>query len=53
MYSKDFEDILGGIQTAPCGSTFFRDLGDKGNFGLLLNFYLHVLFNQGITNEGI
>ncbi|XP_036054896.1 calcium uptake protein 2, mitochondrial isoform X1 [Onychomys torridus] len=27
---KDMEDVLSGIQTARCGSTFFRDLGDKG-----------------------
>lgn len=39
VYSKDIEDILAGIQPARCGSTFFRDLGDKGNFDLL-NFYL-------------
>ncbi|XP_073750900.1 calcium uptake protein 2, mitochondrial isoform X4 [Callorhinus ursinus] len=29
VYSKDIEDILAGIQPARCGSTFFRDLGDK------------------------
>nr|XP_048304324.1 calcium uptake protein 2, mitochondrial-like [Myodes glareolus] len=27
---KDIEDVLSGIKTARCGSTFFRDLGDKG-----------------------
>ncbi|EGV92218.1 Spindle and kinetochore-associated protein 3, partial [Cricetulus griseus] len=27
---KDIEDVLSGIQKAHCGSTFFRDLGDKG-----------------------
>lgn len=51
MYSKDIEDILAGIHPARCGSTFFRDLGDKGNFDLLLNFCLLVLFNQGIVKE--
>ncbi|XP_029415470.1 calcium uptake protein 2, mitochondrial [Nannospalax galili] len=30
LAKKDVEDILTGIQTARCGSTFFRDLGDKG-----------------------
>ncbi|XP_005355477.1 calcium uptake protein 2, mitochondrial [Microtus ochrogaster] len=27
---KDIEDVLSGIKIARCGSTFFRDLGDKG-----------------------
>lgn len=39
---KDIEDVLSGIKTARCGSTFFRDLGDKGNFQLLLNFYVYI-----------
>ena len=43
MYLKDIEDTLAGIKKAGCGSTFFRDLGDKGNFGLLLNFQLHFI----------
>ncbi|XP_047409080.1 calcium uptake protein 2, mitochondrial isoform X2 [Sciurus carolinensis] len=30
LAKKDIEDVLAGIQTANCGSTFFRDLGDKG-----------------------
>ncbi|XP_044769516.1 calcium uptake protein 2, mitochondrial isoform X3 [Neomonachus schauinslandi] len=30
LTKKDIKDILAGIQTARCGSTFFRDLGDKG-----------------------
>uniref|UniRef100_K7EW11 Mitochondrial calcium uptake 2 n=1 Tax=Pongo abelii TaxID=9601 RepID=K7EW11_PONAB len=30
LTKKDIEDTLSGIQTAGCGSTFFRDLGDKG-----------------------
>lgn len=30
LAEKDIEDVLSGIQTARCGSTFFRDLGDKG-----------------------
>ncbi|XP_029792818.1 calcium uptake protein 2, mitochondrial isoform X1 [Suricata suricatta] len=30
LTKKDIEDILAGIQPARCGSTFFRDLGDKG-----------------------
>lgn len=30
LAKKDIEDVLSGIQTARCGSTFFRDLGDKG-----------------------
>ncbi|XP_044769515.1 calcium uptake protein 2, mitochondrial isoform X2 [Neomonachus schauinslandi] len=29
LTKKDIKDILAGIQTARCGSTFFRDLGDK------------------------
>uniref|UniRef100_A0A8C6MSF0 Mitochondrial calcium uptake 2 n=1 Tax=Mus spicilegus TaxID=10103 RepID=A0A8C6MSF0_MUSSI len=29
LAKKDIEDVLSGIQTARCGSTFFRDLGDK------------------------
>ncbi|XP_025730976.1 calcium uptake protein 2, mitochondrial isoform X3 [Callorhinus ursinus] len=29
LTKKDIEDILAGIQPARCGSTFFRDLGDK------------------------
>ncbi|XP_037655712.1 calcium uptake protein 2, mitochondrial isoform X2 [Choloepus didactylus] len=29
LTEKDIEDVLAGIQTARCGSTFFRDLGDK------------------------
>nr|XP_045233277.1 calcium uptake protein 2, mitochondrial isoform X4 [Macaca fascicularis] len=29
LTKKDIEDTLSGIQTAGCGSTFFRDLGDK------------------------
>uniref|UniRef100_A0A8D2JM67 Calcium uptake protein 2, mitochondrial n=1 Tax=Sciurus vulgaris TaxID=55149 RepID=A0A8D2JM67_SCIVU len=28
LAKKDIEDVLAGIQTANCGSTFFRDLGD-------------------------
>nr|XP_008506069.1 PREDICTED: calcium uptake protein 2, mitochondrial-like [Equus przewalskii] len=31
LTKKDIEDVLAGIQKAGCGSTFFRDLGDKGN----------------------
>uniref|UniRef100_A0A8C2UW80 Calcium uptake protein 2, mitochondrial n=1 Tax=Chinchilla lanigera TaxID=34839 RepID=A0A8C2UW80_CHILA len=27
---KDIEDVLAGIPKAGCGSTFFRDLGDRG-----------------------
>uniref|UniRef100_A0A8C4MYG3 Mitochondrial calcium uptake 2 n=1 Tax=Equus asinus TaxID=9793 RepID=A0A8C4MYG3_EQUAS len=30
LTKKDIEDVLAGIQKAGCGSTFFRDLGDKG-----------------------
>uniref|UniRef100_A0A2K6G3Y9 Mitochondrial calcium uptake 2 n=1 Tax=Propithecus coquereli TaxID=379532 RepID=A0A2K6G3Y9_PROCO len=30
LTKKDIEDALAGIQTAGYGSTFFRDLGDKG-----------------------
>ncbi|KAK1340675.1 hypothetical protein QTO34_017065 [Cnephaeus nilssonii] len=30
LTKKDIEDILAAIQTTHCGSTFFRDLGDKG-----------------------
>uniref|UniRef100_A0A8C3X9P8 Mitochondrial calcium uptake 2 n=1 Tax=Catagonus wagneri TaxID=51154 RepID=A0A8C3X9P8_9CETA len=30
LTSKDIEDVLAGIKRAGCGSTFFRDLGDKG-----------------------
>ncbi|KAM7114477.1 calcium uptake protein 2, mitochondrial isoform 5-T5 [Molossus nigricans] len=30
LTKKDIEDILAAIQTTRCGSTFFRDLGDKG-----------------------
>ncbi|XP_048197611.1 calcium uptake protein 2, mitochondrial isoform X2 [Perognathus longimembris pacificus] len=30
LAKKDIDDVLAGIQTAKCGSTFFRDLGDKG-----------------------
>uniref|UniRef100_A0A7N5KQZ5 Mitochondrial calcium uptake 2 n=1 Tax=Ailuropoda melanoleuca TaxID=9646 RepID=A0A7N5KQZ5_AILME len=30
LTKKDIEDILAGIHPARCGSTFFRDLGDKG-----------------------
>nr|XP_004670583.1 calcium uptake protein 2, mitochondrial [Jaculus jaculus] len=30
LAKKDVENVLAGIQTARCGSTFFRDLGDKG-----------------------
>ncbi|XP_042541566.1 calcium uptake protein 2, mitochondrial isoform X2 [Dipodomys spectabilis] len=30
LAKKDIDDVLAGIQTASCGSTFFRDLGDKG-----------------------
>ncbi|KAM5288107.1 calcium uptake protein 2, mitochondrial isoform 2-T2 [Ctenodactylus gundi] len=30
LATKDIEDVLAGIQTAGCGSTFFRDLGDRG-----------------------
>ncbi|XP_034353875.1 calcium uptake protein 2, mitochondrial [Arvicanthis niloticus] len=30
LAKKDIEDVLSGIQTARCGTTFFRDLGDKG-----------------------
>ncbi|XP_006159581.1 calcium uptake protein 2, mitochondrial isoform X2 [Tupaia chinensis] len=29
LTKKDIEDSLAGIKTAGCGSTFFRDLGDK------------------------
>uniref|UniRef100_A0A2K5CFE7 Mitochondrial calcium uptake 2 n=1 Tax=Aotus nancymaae TaxID=37293 RepID=A0A2K5CFE7_AOTNA len=29
LTKKDIEDTLSGIQRAGCGSTFFRDLGDK------------------------
>ncbi|XP_036108560.1 calcium uptake protein 2, mitochondrial isoform X4 [Molossus molossus] len=29
LTKKDIEDILAAIQTTRCGSTFFRDLGDK------------------------
>ncbi|KAM7237971.1 hypothetical protein CapIbe_010929 [Capra ibex] len=30
LTDKDIEDTLAGIKKAGCGSTFFRDLGDKG-----------------------
>ncbi|XP_015354819.1 calcium uptake protein 2, mitochondrial isoform X4 [Marmota marmota marmota] len=30
LAKKDIEEVLAGIRTANCGSTFFRDLGDKG-----------------------
>ncbi|XP_024436596.1 calcium uptake protein 2, mitochondrial isoform X3 [Desmodus rotundus] len=30
LTKKDIEDVLAAIQTTRCGSTFFRDLGDKG-----------------------
>jgi Ca2+-binding EF-hand superfamily protein len=30
LAKKDIEDVLAGIQSASFGSTFFRDLGDKG-----------------------
>lgn len=30
LVRKDIEDVLSGIKIARCGSTFFRDLGDKG-----------------------
>ncbi|XP_023386471.1 calcium uptake protein 2, mitochondrial isoform X2 [Pteropus vampyrus] len=30
LTKKDIEDILAATQTARCGCTFFRDLGDKG-----------------------
>nr|XP_031321590.1 LOW QUALITY PROTEIN: calcium uptake protein 2, mitochondrial [Camelus dromedarius] len=30
LTDKDIEDVLAGIRRASCGSTFFRDLGDKG-----------------------
>ncbi|CAH6829730.1 Micu2 [Phodopus roborovskii] len=30
VLAQDIEDVLSGIQKAHCGSTFFRDLGDKG-----------------------
>uniref|UniRef100_A0A4X1TZ43 Calcium uptake protein 2, mitochondrial n=2 Tax=Sus scrofa TaxID=9823 RepID=A0A4X1TZ43_PIG len=30
LTNKDIEDVLAGIKGAGCGSTFFRDLGDKG-----------------------
>ncbi|XP_006085579.1 calcium uptake protein 2, mitochondrial isoform X3 [Myotis lucifugus] len=30
LTKKDIEDVLAAIQTTHCGSTFFRDLGDKG-----------------------
>ncbi|XP_021092021.1 calcium uptake protein 2, mitochondrial isoform X3 [Heterocephalus glaber] len=29
LAKKDIEDVLAGIQKAGCGSTFFRDLGDR------------------------
>ncbi|XP_036154524.1 calcium uptake protein 2, mitochondrial isoform X3 [Myotis myotis] len=29
LTKKDIEDVLAAIQTTHCGSTFFRDLGDK------------------------
>ncbi|XP_071467434.1 calcium uptake protein 2, mitochondrial isoform X3 [Marmota flaviventris] len=29
LAKKDIEEVLAGIRTANCGSTFFRDLGDK------------------------
>ncbi|KAM5278917.1 calcium uptake protein 2, mitochondrial isoform 2-T2 [Hipposideros larvatus] len=30
LTKKDMEDVLAAVQTAGCGPTFFRDLGDKG-----------------------
>ncbi|KAM6179371.1 calcium uptake protein 2, mitochondrial isoform 2-T2 [Erethizon dorsatum] len=30
LAKKDIEDVLAGIPKAGCGSTFFRDLGDRG-----------------------
>ncbi|XP_053519472.1 calcium uptake protein 2, mitochondrial isoform X3 [Artibeus jamaicensis] len=30
LTEKDIEDVLAAIQRTHCGSTFFRDLGDKG-----------------------
>ncbi|KAF6120367.1 mitochondrial calcium uptake 2 [Phyllostomus discolor] len=30
LTKKDIEDVLAAIQRTHCGSTFFRDLGDKG-----------------------
>ncbi|XP_019507911.1 PREDICTED: calcium uptake protein 2, mitochondrial [Hipposideros armiger] len=30
LTKKDMEDVLAAVQTAGCGRTFFRDLGDKG-----------------------
>ncbi|KAM8802538.1 calcium uptake protein 2, mitochondrial isoform 2-T2 [Rhynchonycteris naso] len=30
LTKKDIEDVLAAIQKTHCGSTFFRDLGDKG-----------------------
>lgn len=30
LTKKEIEDVLAATQTARCGATFFRDLGDKG-----------------------
>ncbi|XP_004639420.1 calcium uptake protein 2, mitochondrial [Octodon degus] len=30
LAKKDIQDVLAGIPKASCGSTFFRDLGDRG-----------------------
>ncbi|KAI5258437.1 Calcium Uptake Protein 2 [Manis pentadactyla] len=49
LTKKDFEDILGGIQTAPCGSTFFRDLGDKGLISYMEYLFLLTILTKPHT----
>ncbi|KAI5931903.1 Calcium uptake protein 2, mitochondrial [Manis javanica] len=49
LTKKDIEDILGGIQTAACGSTFFRDLGDKGLISYMEYLFLLTILTKPHT----
>ncbi|EHB02155.1 EF-hand domain-containing family member A1 [Heterocephalus glaber] len=45
LAKKDIEDFLAGIQKAGCGSTFFRDLGDRG----LISYTVYLLLLTILT----
>ncbi|XP_004714880.1 calcium uptake protein 2, mitochondrial [Echinops telfairi] len=50
LTKKDIEDALAGIPKAGCGPTFFRDLGDKGNFDLFMKrLFLSPFFTEPHT----
>ncbi|KAM5147142.1 calcium uptake protein 2, mitochondrial isoform 2-T2 [Callospermophilus lateralis] len=53
LAKKDIEEVLAGIRTANCGSTFFRDLGDKGLISYTEYLFLLTILTNADGNEMI